>query len=180
MRLDLPCKLTFARLRYIAVERPLRGGGGTPALSAVATAWADRRLRYGLGDRPVWPEDACMGSEGDRPAGRGMVSGPPSRGAVRNPPGPGAVPDAPDLDARIADLDRHIQVLSCPMDQHADAPEMPVYLKLMDLYGQLTSRLGRLMRDRRQIVEDEGPATELSRAVDHALDQLSVEWGLDL
>ena len=139
------------------------------------------KLTCGVGG-PVSPEDAPIGSECDMPAGRGVVCDPPrcdpSRpGAISGPPRPGAVPDAPDLDARIADLDRHIQVLSCHMDQHGDELEMPLYLKLLDLYGQLTSRLGRLMRDRKQMGDEEN---EPSQAVDQALDQLSVEWGLDL
>jgi dsDNA-specific endonuclease/ATPase MutS2 len=80
------------------------------------------------------------------------------------------------LDERIADLNRRIDQLSAYIDERKDlAPDDLV--KLLNLHGQLTSRIGRLMRDRQQVSED---ADELTVAIHAALDDLSEKWGVEL
>jgi hypothetical protein len=84
-----------------------------------------------------------------------------------------------DLDARIADLDRRIKDLSDYIDAHSAEDLDPLeYVKLLGLHGQLTSRLGRLLRDRQTVAGAEDD--RLQAAIDDALDHLANEWELDL
>ena len=83
-----------------------------------------------------------------------------------------------DLDARIRDLDRRIRRLSDYIDDQPADLDTGDYIALLNLHGQLTSRLGRLMRDRQQVSGDED--TELTQAMSAALDQLAKEWGIEL
>lgn len=82
-----------------------------------------------------------------------------------------------DLDTRIQDLDTRIGRLSEYIDAHQDldAREM---IALLQLHGQLTSRLGRLLRDRESLAGQGNQA--LDDAINSALDELSRQWGIDL
>jgi hypothetical protein len=102
-----------------------------------------------------------------------------------------------DLDVRIADLDHRIEQLSRYIDQlqvgprkargsGAGGPEtgpgicvdVNQYARLLSVYGQLASRLGRLLRDKQQIApEDE---SWLQLCFDEALDQTSEILGVKL
>ena len=97
---------------------------------------------------------------------------------TERPEGAGEPPDPPDLDARIADLDRRIMALSAYIDQHAEDLDAGTYIRILSLYGELTSRLGRLMRDRHQM--GGGSQDEVSEAISQGLEQLSLELGIDL
>jgi len=91
-----------------------------------------------------------------------------------------------DLDERIADLDRRIIRLGqfidgCTIgDPEATDGTITVadYIRLVALYGQLCSRLGRLMRDREQLAG--GEPEELQQAINEALDSIRTELGVDL
>ena len=88
-----------------------------------------------------------------------------------------------DLAWRIADLDRRIQHLSDYIDDVTIGDEkgdisVNAYTKLVSLHGQLSSRLGRLMRDRQQL--EGGEESELDRAIDDALDMASEILGVEL
>jgi hypothetical protein len=86
-----------------------------------------------------------------------------------------------DLAGRIGDLDRKIEDLSCYIQlrlQQTDGLSAYQYAALLNLYGQLVSRLGRLMRDQRAL---SGKAADgIAGAIAQALDELSTELGADL
>lgn len=71
-----------------------------------------------------------------------------------------------DLDARITDLDRRVQQLSLYIDQRLTSLIPSEYNTLFSLQGLLTSRLGRLMRDRYQITS---AIDDLDTAIEDAL-----------
>lgn len=82
------------------------------------------------------------------------------------------------LSAAIADLQRRLRQLSRYIDDNLNDLDADTFVRLANLQGQLTSRLGRLMRDRQQVAGDAGD--ELTAAINDALDEISEEWGLDL
>ena len=82
-----------------------------------------------------------------------------------------------DLSVRINDLDRRIGNLSQYIDNHIEL-EPDEYRALLALYGQLCSRLGRLMRDRQQLTDEY--TDELDQAMNEALDILSKDLGIKL
>ena len=86
-----------------------------------------------------------------------------------------------NLDERIAGLNRRIEHLGYLIDS-LDGTEgdisLAAYTKLVDLYGQLCSRLGRLMRDRQQLLGSGGD--ELEQAIQEALDLASEMLEVDL
>jgi hypothetical protein len=82
-----------------------------------------------------------------------------------------------NLDERIADLDRRIRALSVYIDDYSDL-EIREYIRLLSLYGELASRLGRLMRDRQKLNGDQ--VNELRAAIHAALDEISKEQGIKL
>jgi hypothetical protein len=84
----------------------------------------------------------------------------------------------PSLDAAIADLYRRLGQLSRYIDERLADLEPGLYARLASLQGQLTSRLGRLLRDRQQLEGD--AADQLIQAVHQALDDISTEWGVEL
>ena len=92
--------------------------------------------------------------------------------------------DAVDLDARIRDLNRRIERLSQYIDEAelGDGTQGTItvdgYAKLANIHGQLTSRLGRLLRDKQQL--DGGSGAELAQAIGDALDMASQVLGVDL
>jgi hypothetical protein len=79
---------------------------------------------------------------------------------------------------RIDDLATRIDRLSAYIDAHFDELEPDQIKALMALHGQLSSRLGRLKRDQRQLTGDEG--AELADAIHQSLVALSGAWGVDL
>jgi hypothetical protein len=85
-----------------------------------------------------------------------------------------------DLDERIAGLNRRIERLGYlidSLDREGDV-SLAEYTKLVDLYGQLCSRLGRLLRDRQQLLGSGGD--ELEQAIEEALDAVSKDLRVDL
>ena len=82
-----------------------------------------------------------------------------------------------DLDARITDLDRRVQQLSLHIDNNLHSLEADEYNTLFGLQGALTSRLGRLMRDRQQVTS---VIDDLDEAVKEALTITSHLIGTDL
>ena len=82
-----------------------------------------------------------------------------------------------DLDTRIQDLDARITRLSEYIDTQDDL-DTGEMIALLKLHGQLTSRLGRLMRDRESLAGSDN--SELETAINAALDELSQRWGVDL
>jgi hypothetical protein len=108
----------------------------------------------------------------------------------RSPAGDSQPPNGPpaDLDARISDLNRRIQQLSDYIDRAqigtaqdgdcTDTIDVDQYARLLSLHGQLTSRLGRLLRDRQQISPDEN--SFLQECINEALDQVSDILGVKL
>ena len=77
----------------------------------------------------------------------------------------------PDIDERIADLNRRIESLSAYIDTHTADLDTEILIKLLALHGQLSSRLGRLMRDRQILHGDD--TSELQQAIEEALDIVS-------
>ena len=92
--------------------------------------------------------------------------------------------DAVSLDARILDLNRRITRLSRYLDELelGDGNEGTItvkdYATLAALHGQLTSRLGRLLRDQQYIDEEDG--SELDQALDQALTVAGETLGITL
>jgi ribosomal protein S15P/S13E len=84
----------------------------------------------------------------------------------------------PDLDARIAALNRRIEQLEEHIDTHRHELDPKEFAALASLQGQLASRLGRLMRDRQQLQGD--AADELQHDLDEALATVSQVLGIDL
>jgi len=56
--------------------------------------------------------------------------------------------------------------------------EIPDMVKLLSLHGQNASRIGRLLRDQRALSGES--ADGIAGAIATALDELSVEWGVEL
>jgi hypothetical protein len=87
-----------------------------------------------------------------------------------------------DLDARINDLNRRIEQLSHYIDQApiggTDGLDVDQYARLLSLHGQLTSRLGRLLRDRAQMSPEDD--SFLQGCINEALDQVSEILGVKL
>jgi hypothetical protein len=77
--------------------------------------------------------------------------------------------------ARIDDLAAKIDRLSVYVDAHFDELESDRIKALIALHGQLSSRLGRLKRDQRQLTGGEGD--ELADAIHQSLVVLSEAWG---
>jgi hypothetical protein len=86
--------------------------------------------------------------------------------------------EPPALPGRIRDLDHKIQSLSHYIDNLSDKEKRKNYAGLLALYGQLLSRLGRLMRDQRAITGE--AAGNISGAIGQALDELSTHLGVEL
>ena len=120
--------------------------------------------------------------------GHSRVGAPPgntnaqTHGAYSNPLDPAA-----DLDARISDLNHRIQQLSdfidranlaTPGDGDPDGIDLDQYTRLLSLHGQLTSRLGRLMRDRASISPEDN--SFLQECINEALDEVSEILGVKL
>lgn len=82
----------------------------------------------------------------------------------------------PNLSDRIADLDRKIQSLSAYIDEKQEDLKAEEYSDLLSLFGQLLSRLGRLMRDHRAITGE--AADGIAGAIAQALDELGTELGI--
>jgi len=88
-----------------------------------------------------------------------------------------------DIDTRIADLNRRIEQLSAYIDTVTIGTgdrdiDVDQYARLLSLHGQLTSRLGRLLRDRQQICPEDDSL--LQQAINDALDQASEILGVKL
>ncbi len=109
----------------------------------------------------------------------------PSRKRAGAPPGnknatkhggySGTLP--PDLDARIAALDRRLQHVENYLDINADDLTPEEYIKFASLQSQIASRLGRLMRGRDK---DTDAATKSETDIDAVLQVLSATYGIDL
>jgi hypothetical protein len=148
---------------------------------AVKGSHPPRCPAHGGGSRPL---GAAPGNQNARTHGldaRGLPPVPPD-GAI-----PGSSSDStqeaapPSLSGRISQLDRKIQHLSDYIYrrlQETDGLTPEQYAVLLSLYGQLVSRLGRLMRDQRALSGQ--AADSIAGALAQALDELSTELGTDL
>jgi hypothetical protein len=102
-----------------------------------------------------------------------------THGAFANPLAPTA-----NLDARISDLNRKINNLSAYIDRvqigdgSSDSVDVDQYTRLLALHGQLTSRLGRLLRDRQQLSPEDN--SFLQDCINEALDEVSELLGVKL
>jgi len=128
--------------------------------------------------------------------GHSPVGAPPgntnaqTHGAYTRPLDPAA-----DLDARISDLNHRIEQLSAFIDRASlttsndgdsddaqrtasNAIDLDQYTRLLSLHGQLTSRLGRLMRDRQTISPEDN--SFLQECINEALDEVSEILGVKL
>ena len=126
---------------------------------------------------------AVPGSEPARCAahgGCGAIPSPPAAAAThdREPAAdfyanePGAV----TVDQAIAGLVDKMRRLDHLIAAHEDTNGY--LIRLFTLYTQASSRLGRLLRDRRAL---SGEAVDsIAAAMGRALDELSTEWGVDL
>ena len=83
-----------------------------------------------------------------------------------------------DLDAVIADLERRRRQLSDYIDDHKDEMRPGQYITACDYEGRLSSRIGRLLRDRQQLQGEH--ANELDQAVAEALAIVGEAWGIAL
>lgn len=87
----------------------------------------------------------------------------------------GEVP-ADDLGKRITDLATRIERVGRYIDEGEDL-ELDEFMRLHALHASMTSRLGRL---KKQLRDMGGGDDRLAQAVDRALDKLSEEWGVEL
>lgn len=83
----------------------------------------------------------------------------------------------PDLDARIAALDRRLQHVENYLDIHADELTPEQYIKFANLQSQIASRLGRLMRGRDDATD---ATTKAEIDIDAVLQVLSTSFNIDL
>ena len=79
------------------------------------------------------------------------------------------------IDAIIADLTERLADLSAYIDR--TALEHAEYLSALRLHSLLSSRLGRLMRDRQRL---QGVADDLAAAINEALDTVGAVLGVDV
>jgi hypothetical protein len=96
-----------------------------------------------------------------------------THGAYTNPK-----PIPVDLSARITDLDHRIQQLSDYIDNAPTETTVADMTAIIDLHGRLSSRLGRLMRDRQALTSTD--ADELEIELREALKIASDILGVDL
>jgi hypothetical protein len=82
-----------------------------------------------------------------------------------------------DLPAAIADLERRIHSLSAYIDRSVELSPREL-VTLVSLQGELTSRLGRLVKIWNDLATEE--ADELTAAINEALDLISDNWGVEL
>ena len=92
-------------------------------------------------------------------------------------------PTGVDIDTRIADLNRRIEQLSRYIDEVQIGPppdgiDVDQYARLLSLHGQLTSRIGRLLRDKQTIAPEDD--SWLQACFNDALDQASQILGVAL
>jgi hypothetical protein len=82
--------------------------------------------------------------------------------------------------AGLADKMRRLDALFACHDRQCGAawPPDEALLQLFGLYSQASSRLSRLLRDRRALSGD--AADGLAGAIGQALDELGTEWGVNL
>jgi hypothetical protein len=86
-------------------------------------------------------------------------------------PGPGVLDGhIAELDERLRGLATHVRRLDAQLEH--DPALLPAYTRLLNLQGQLTSRLARLLRERRQIGQEEGDDL-MKQVMDEALDEAS-------
>ena len=81
------------------------------------------------------------------------------------------------LEQVIVDLEDRLSQLTHYIDVNLEHLGADPYARLVNLQGQLASRLGRLYRVQHEV---SGGDDELTRAVHQALDELGDEWGTPL
>jgi hypothetical protein len=132
---------------------------------------------------------AVVGSQPSRCASHGGTTrspGAPPSNTNRETHGAYTAPleEPVSLPARILDLNRRINRLSHYLDnlELGDGTEQTItvkdYATLAALHGQLTSRLGRLLRDQQHIDEQDG--SELDLAIEQALTVAGEKLGITL
>lgn len=111
--------------------------------------------------------------EGNRNA---QTHGAYARGVLRDGPVPGS--HGKGLERVIGDLEQRLAQLTRYINGNLAKLETDAYVRLVNLQGQLASRLGRLMRDQQEV--GGGEEDELVKAIHQALDELGDEWGVAL
>ena len=85
---------------------------------------------------------------------------------------------ATDLDVVIGELQRRHFELVDYIDAHKDEMRPGQYVTAIDYQGRLANRIGRLLRDRQQLLGEQ--AGEFDEAVDEALAIVGEAWGVAL
>jgi len=96
--------------------------------------------------------------------------------ASESDPDPGSLPI--QIDDLIADLAAKQTRLSQHLDRCWQNPDAEHLDRLLAIYSQNATRLGRLLHDRYAIYGP--PPNPFSVVIDQALDRLSEEWGIEL
>jgi len=83
-----------------------------------------------------------------------------------------------DLAAVLGRLKRRLVQLDRYIDEHFDELEPTEYARFSALQGQLSTRIGRMERDLREVQPEKGDGYRV--AINEALDWLAEEWNLTL
>ena len=83
-----------------------------------------------------------------------------------------------DLSAVLGRLKRRLVQLDRYIDEHFDELEPAEYARFSALQGQLSTRIGRMERDLREVQPEKGDGYRV--AINEALDWLAEEWNLTL
>jgi hypothetical protein len=121
------------------------------------------------------PSD-CQNSPAPTKRKRGAPAGNQNRrrhGLYAKPPKP-----IQGIDDLVADALTKHSTLSAYIEEHGAEMNVEEMTKLLALYGQNASRLGRLLRDKRALSGD--AADGLLSAIGKALDELTTELGVTL
>jgi hypothetical protein len=169
-RIRMPQRCTALKSNQTPWKAWARPGTDPPRCAAYGAA--TRKVGAPTGNRNAQTHGVyASGPQGHPPAECSTLRAKRGRQSDADVRGP------PDLDAVIADLSRRIDQLSDYIDRNIAELDAEAYAKLAALQGQLSSRLGRLLRDRQQLV---GDADELTKAIEGALDEIREEWGIDV
>jgi hypothetical protein len=188
-------KPSATRCTAITAEgRPCRAWAMKGTEPPRCAAHRDRRVvkracRHGPGDPPSLLPPARASAPPAEGEARSRQRSPDTREATTDLPpkqerrGPtGLNRETITLDEQIAGLSRRIEHFGHLLDsldvQESETITVADYAKLLALYGQLCSRLGRLMKDREQLTT--GESDEIQQAIHDALDIVAEDLGVEL
>lgn len=84
---------------------------------------------------------------------------------------------APTIEEVYADLAARLKRFADYLDNAEDL-SVHVYAQLLEAYGQVSSRLARILTVKDRI--STGAVDELEKAIDQVLDELGEDWGVEL